>query len=205
MIRPIRRRHASSRDTWQEGLKLDGMPAIFGATSMGIVLIIGLWMLLARPTLRMNELIPQDVTLAADAYFPAGEAGRHAIIIPTTHQGKMFHLRNFALEAAKRNDVLPSLLRGNTITLYLDSTSFHQFQDPAKNAAIPATIIRHGDHWIISAEDYNKAQHQNSQAGWWFIALSLVFVPYFFIRNPRIHPAWVLIAALVIGAVLLIF
>lgn len=204
MIHPVQRRHARSRNTMLEGLSMEGMPARFGAIAISMFLLVGILLLLTRETISADELVAQQITLGADAYRPSGAGEKTTILLPTTRDGKLLSLQDFGFRAAEHANILGEMKKGDALTVYLDSTANASFLDRSKSVRVPVRFIRKNDNWLLSPEAYNKSRNTNSQAGWWMILLSLAFVPYFFIRNPRLHPGWLLAAAIIIGGIILV-
>ncbi|MCU0394640.1 MAG: hypothetical protein MUF29_01925 [Chitinophagaceae bacterium] len=199
-------RHSRVRNPWMEGLSLEGVSGNFGKIAVIFLLLVGLVLAASRRSIRQSDLRAHTVHALNKPYQPGRDGRvRTMLILPIQEGRKMLLIENFALKAGGLQTLQEAIKPGDELVVLVQPKSDSMLLDRDGGMRVPITLLYKGQQALISEAAYNTQLARNSTIGWWVIALALSMVPYFFIANPRIHPAWVftgVLAAMVLWLIL---
>lgn len=118
------------------------------------------------------------------------------LILPVKEGKKLLIIETFALKAGGLETLKQSIGANDELTVWMDAKNDSLLRESGGGMRPIVTLLQKGSTELIGENAYNRELQSNSIIGWWVIALALSMVPYFFIRSPRIHPAWVFMAIL---------
>lgn len=187
------RRHTNSRSNMMEGLMLQGLNSTMGKVAVGMLLLLGSWLLVGKKQLDANKLTKVEATVKSKPYQPGMDSSvqKNLVLIPVEENSKLLVVENFALKAIGADSLIRSLQTGDKITVWLDDVNAGHFANRGGGGRVQISLLSKTNTYIIDDAGYNRALGNNGQMGWWVIALGLSMVPYYFISRPRIHPGWV--------------
>lgn len=187
------RRHTNSRSNMMEGLILHGLNSTMGKIAVGMLLLLGAWLVLAKKQLDANALMKVQATVKSKPYQPGMDSSlqKNLVLIPVEEKSKLLVVEHFALKAIGADSIMSSLQPGDQITVWLDEVNAGHFANRSGGGRVQLSLLSKGNTAIIDEAGYNRAIGNNGQMGWWVIALGLSMIPYYFISRPRIHPGWV--------------
>lgn len=196
------RRHTNSRSNMMEGLILQGLNSTMGKVAVGMLLLLGSWLLVGKKQLDANKLTKVEATVKSKPYQPGMDSSvqKNLVLIPVEENSKLLVVENFALKAIGADSLIRSLQTGDKITVWLDDVNAGHFANRGGGGRVQISLLSKTNTYIIDDAGYNRALGNNGQMGWWDIALGLSMVPYYFIGRPRIHPGWVF--TLIVAAML---
>lgn len=192
------RRHTNSRTNMMEGLILQGLNSTMGKIAVGMLLSLGAWLVLGKKSLDVRSLNLIQATVKSRPYKPGMDSSQPAnqVLIPVQENSKLLVVDNFALQSIGADSLINSLQPGDSISVWLDASNTERFNNTGGGRRVQISLLAKGPKSIISESGYNKTIGNNSQMGWWVMALGLSMIPYYFISRPRIHPGWTFTAVL---------
>ena len=197
------RRHTNSRSNMMEGLILQGLTSTMGKVAVGMLLLLGAWLVIGKKQLDVNTLTKVQATVKSKPYQPGMDSSvqKNLVLIPVEENSKLLVAENFALKAVGADSIQRSLQPGDKIEVWLDEVNAGHFANRGGGGRVQISLLSKGNTNLIDEAGYNRELGNNGQMGWWVIALGLSMIPYYFISRPRIHPGWVftIIVAAMLG------
>jgi hypothetical protein len=180
-----------------EGLVLQGMNSAFGKIAVGMLFLLGIYLVANKRLLVMEDLTRFTVHVLNNPYQPGlGTDKKELIIIPVAEGKKSLMVQYQALAAVSKEAIVENIRKGDTLEVWMNEKNAALFSSAGSGGMAEIVLIEKNGSSIISAEAYNKVLGMSSSVGWWILALAASMLPYFFIPKPRVSPVYTFLLVL---------
>jgi len=200
-MQPPIHRHSRSRNQMMEGLVLQGMNSAFGKIAVGMLLLLGMYLIATKRSLKEKDLSRFTVHTLNNPYQPGmGTDKKDLIIIPVAEGKKLLRVQYQALASVSKEIIIEKIGKGDTLEVWMDAKNATLFSSTGSGGMAEIVLISKNGTPIISADTYNKVLGVGGSVGWGILALASSMIPYFFISRPKFSPVYtflIMLAALI--------
>jgi hypothetical protein len=196
-MQPPVHRHARSRNQMMEGLVLQGMNSAFGKIAVGMLLLLGMYLVVTKKKLAVDQLHKFTVHVLNKPYQPGmGNKKKDMVVIPVAEGKKLLRVQYLSLAAAPMAMIIENINPGDSLEVWMDEKNASLFAASGSGGMAEVLLINKNSTPIISVDAYNKVMGVSGSVGWGILLLAASMIPYFFISRPKFSPVYTFLLVL---------